>query len=382
MNILESVHNDLLLIEAREEYIADKMGDKIIAAYKNDTKRELSLENVLIVVKKISQVSPKHIQWLIKQYINGQFKLEDISQLRLEFKEFVKLKNKLEKKDINQYKDLPELYDALDKANNKAIVNNKTTTSEAQEYFKNQEVIDFYKDNQLHIIIPVTESASCYFGAGTKWCTAATGSDNFFNQYNKDGPLYIIYTHDKKKYQLHIDENIRTLQLMDVKDKRVDVSKLIKEYPSLLKAFHDIALDLKIIQLIDPSNISRAELNEIQWFAVQADGYAVLDIKDPSEQLIIDAIKQSSDVFQYIKNPSKAVQDVALRAHGGNIEYIKNPTEAQQLLALHDSAISISYIKNPSERVQLVAIKNAPVAFIYIKNPTEKVKALYKELTR
>ena len=41
------------------------------------------------------------------------------------------------------------------------------------------------------------EEGSCYLGQGTQWCTAATRSTNYFDQYNKDGPLLIINMKDK-----------------------------------------------------------------------------------------------------------------------------------------------------------------------------------------
>ena len=36
------------------------------------------------------------------------------------------------------------------------------------------------------------EEGSCYVGQGTRWCTAATRSSNYFSQYNSKGPLLVI----------------------------------------------------------------------------------------------------------------------------------------------------------------------------------------------
>lgn len=57
------------------------------------------------------------------------------------------------------------------------------------------------------IYAPKTEEESCYYGQGTRWCTAAK-KDNRFKSYFADGPLYIIIpkrpAYNGEKYQLHV----------------------------------------------------------------------------------------------------------------------------------------------------------------------------------
>ena len=36
------------------------------------------------------------------------------------------------------------------------------------------------------------QEASCYIGQGTRWCTAASKSTNYFSEYNANGPLLVI----------------------------------------------------------------------------------------------------------------------------------------------------------------------------------------------
>ena len=42
------------------------------------------------------------------------------------------------------------------------------------------------------IVVPQTEGASCYYGAGTKWCTAATKGANYFDRYAKDAIIFYV----------------------------------------------------------------------------------------------------------------------------------------------------------------------------------------------
>jgi hypothetical protein len=78
-----------------------------------------------------------------------------------------------------------------------------------------------------------SHSADCDIGSGTKWCTTSL-NPRTFNQYSQEGPIYIIFTPDGEKYQLHNE----THQLMDKMDKsavKVSVgnSSLLFKYPTL-----------------------------------------------------------------------------------------------------------------------------------------------------
>ena len=60
-----------------------------------------------------------------------------------------------------------------------------------------------YEDDEWLVISPNSMDASCYWGSDTHWCTATRNEEtNYFNSYNKKGPLYInINKATGKKYQ-------------------------------------------------------------------------------------------------------------------------------------------------------------------------------------
>ena len=64
---------------------------------------------------------------------------------------------------------------------------------------------------------------------------------------------------------------------------------------------------------------------------------------------------------------------------GAAIKYIKDPTEEMQLEAVKEEPFAILYIKEPSEEVQLEAVKREYLAIDFIKNPTEKVQEFVRE---
>lgn len=90
-----------------------------------------------------------------------------------------------------------------------------------------------YEDETATVIIPEDEAAACKYGRGTRWCTAATQGDNYFDHYSRRGPLYIILpkkpAYDGEKYQLHFP----TGQFMDPEDDPVQLGTLYKKFPGV-----------------------------------------------------------------------------------------------------------------------------------------------------
>lgn len=84
-------------------------------------------------------------------------------------------------------------------------------------------------NNEVTVYIPKTKDASCYYGQGTKWCTAATRAENSFEEYNNEGSLYIIIGKDGKKFQMHP----YFFQLMDAEDSDYSIVDLVIRYPTL-----------------------------------------------------------------------------------------------------------------------------------------------------
>jgi antitoxin component HigA of HigAB toxin-antitoxin module len=100
-------------------------------------------------------------------------------------------------KQITQIKDQYELAQIVDQFREKK---EKGEIDLSRSEIK-KDVEKIYEDENWLILTPKTEEAAKYYGKNTRWCTAAE-KDNYFDQYNKDGPLYILIN---KKIS---DENI------------------------------------------------------------------------------------------------------------------------------------------------------------------------------
>lgn len=144
-------------------------------------------------------------KWLLNLYQKGALKNEDLYKAKEYLSTFVKFNAKINQKDINKYSTLPELYKTIEPF----ISNPEQSTSKSDEVRKIKEGSQkVYEDAKWLVIVPHTQEASCYYGKGTQWCTAADVSDNMFDYYNEKGNLYInILKGTNTKYQFHFETN-------------------------------------------------------------------------------------------------------------------------------------------------------------------------------
>ena len=186
---------------------------------------EMILQNQIEVGDPTKQ--KKYTQALARMYANGLIKWEDVgSTMRDYLAKFTKLalKKKLnpEHTDFNRFKSLKDFYDAVDTYPDPEEDQEVKDKGEAKEVFNNGEV---------RIIRPDNEQAACYYGQGTRWCTAAR-DHNMFDRYNTDGPMYIILPknpkYDGEKYQFHPMSD----QYMNEKDYEVSPQELVNRFPS------------------------------------------------------------------------------------------------------------------------------------------------------
>lgn len=167
----------------------------------------------------------EYSQWVAARYITGDTQMEDVgSTLREYLYKFNVLKRKKMLKppanDINKYNSFGNFMDNMDQyALPEDEVVNKGKSTEV------------YRSADVRVIVPEDEPAACYYGRGTRWCTAATQGNNYYNHYSRQGPLYILLPqhpkYDGEKYQLHFPSD----QFMDEEDEQVDsLSELLSRF--------------------------------------------------------------------------------------------------------------------------------------------------------
>jgi len=166
MNFLKKV-----LLESRESDFRTKFGNKF------------SQENLDEIVR-LSKLVPNGSKFLnflgnsLPDELTDEV-FEDTKQL---LKKFVSVGPNLERTDINQYVDLQDLRNELKKHENR--IRRQVQAIEGASLV--------YEDNRFTVVNPITYQASCYYGAGTKWCTSSESTPSYFVDKNKEGKLFYI----------------------------------------------------------------------------------------------------------------------------------------------------------------------------------------------
>ena len=129
-------------------------------------------------------------------------------------------------KDIAQYEN-PEFIRTL-----MEIVDGKKTEREKERELKSQ-AERLYEDDDVLVIRPKSHTASCYYGANTKWCTSSSGSSGYFEKYIKTGLLYyFIKKKENNKMALYRNTEDRKTEVYNAQDRLVSLDDLRETFPN------------------------------------------------------------------------------------------------------------------------------------------------------
>jgi Leucine-rich repeat (LRR) protein len=221
--------------------------------------------------------------WLIKQYLSPQTEstvgergyeqevkqlkdrfFEDLYKVTEDLLKFERFKGRLdaELRDINKLT-IDQLADAVGRF---SLEKTKATAQEKKEASKSYAhpggdviyrgsgwtVVKISRNDELG------KEAACFYGGNqlksgkgeTNWCTSAPGL-NYFNNYIKDGPLYVVIPNQSKsfkygdvstgevsglpadRFQFHFPSN----QFMDADDRQIDLVKFLNDNEELKELF-------------------------------------------------------------------------------------------------------------------------------------------------
>lgn len=183
----------------------------------------------------------QYVQWIVRQFTKKGMKYEDLYKLEDHLETFVSTKGQHKRlginSDINQY-DWRSLTDTARKLSSTDVAEPDTADATSVEGAK-----ILYNGPLGTLSVPETEAASCELGRGTEWCTSATKGNNMFDEYNKQGPLYIWHDKQKKtKYQFHFESG----QVMNAQDEPVsdqEAQYLAKQNPVTSKLMKQNAIE-------------------------------------------------------------------------------------------------------------------------------------------
>jgi hypothetical protein len=176
--------------------------------------------------------------------------MEDLYKVTEDLTKFERFKNKLpqDMRDINRLTP-SSLYDAVKDFDLTLATTTKSERRSAEVHPGAKLVFDgpTWRVIEIENKGPVGKEAACFYGGNnkeTRWCTSTPGTDQWFNRYIKDGPLYVIYKSGdtdvspetglpKERYQFHFPGN----QFMDKDDHPQDLIQLLNGPMSELKDF-------------------------------------------------------------------------------------------------------------------------------------------------
>jgi hypothetical protein len=248
-------YNQLILLEYDRSKTAAAYGEKLLAVAVGDKWFVQQYNNALPGgnIKEIAKTNPEKVldylltwiergdptpnkeysQSIAKMYSNGLSKLEDVASTLADYlAKFDKLKRRKKilppRNDFNRYRDLESFYDVVDEY---------PEEEEAKPEVK-QNAKELYRDSKLIVTVPQDVQAACYYGQGTRWCTAGK-NNNMYDYYTKGNrPLYVIIPRQQaypgEKYQFHFE----TKQFMNELDQQIGpggIAKLVERFPELTK---------------------------------------------------------------------------------------------------------------------------------------------------
>ena len=313
----------------------------------------------------------KYTHWIVSKYNKGQFRQEDHARIHDALNNFENHKNKLQNKDINQYKHISDVEDAVDSQT-------KTKSNkEVKKEIKHEGADLIHSEDGMTVHRLKTKEGACSYGAGTRWCTAAK-RDNMFDQYNKKGPLYVVHTPDKRKYQFHFQSS----QFMNEKDQPERLENLVNKYPSLknVKEFKDSSHGIEFAKDEKERNhlISKALDNKNEEVRYQA----IQHPKVTSEHITKALDDKDNDVRrQAIRHPNATSEHItkALYDKDNDVRYhaIQHPNATSEHVskALNDDShlVRRQAIRHPNATSEHVSKalddKNEEVRYHAIQHP-------------
>jgi hypothetical protein len=257
--------DEVILREYNRDITAQKLGLGLLQKFRKEPQqwqdailplpRELSPEGqasaINNLLSKFERGDPtpnkQYVPWMLKSYINTPHqRMEDAITKPTEYlRKYFKLVQKKQipqpNNDINRIPNFTALTQIVDQYPDVIDEPKNVDRGQAKQY---------YDDADIRVIIPEDKTAACYYGQGTKWCTAGR-DNNMFDRYNSEGEMYIIIpkksTHPGEKYQFHF----QTRQFMNEKDQRINLSDLRARWPQLATIFAQQAKEHNVLAL-DP----------------------------------------------------------------------------------------------------------------------------------
>ena len=429
---LSSYYNDLLLVENKKQakQILSSLTSKVEGLNFNDLLNKIQKADptdtnkymgkiakwfAIYIFDNRDNLNPNELdQYLddINEHIDAYDYFSNMPNHPEDFKPLVDIYSK----EWNDYETWKSSFLKFSNEYNKGRVNTR-------EGKKGQQVL--FEDNKVIVYKILSKQGMAYCGKDAPWCVTMPAS-SFYEHYTKGGNYFIIIRNKEipitkemldvghgDKGQIHRQFTLPNKEgyamialLIDSEFNIVAPEDSFTDYGNITKSIDDVDINkynselgynlddlLNSLGINDYKNINLEELitknskyfkvlissnidinDNLKVLAVKNNAYNIQYIKNPSEQVQLEAVSVTNDIIKLIENPTEQVKNISVKRNSYNIRFIKNPSEKLQIDAVSKTGDSIEYINNPSEEVQLAAVNESVFAIQYIDNPSEEVQ--------
>ena len=144
--------------------------------------------------------------------------------------------------DIGRYSSIRELYTVVKMFDPSDLEGDNTERKKRlmrPEFIEARNDIDkLYEDEEWLVVSPKSYEASVYWGHGTSWCTAYKDQRTYYDNYSRQGKLYInIDKRDGSKFQFHFESD----SFMDEFDHEIEkpVFENMEATPNLIDFYEE-----------------------------------------------------------------------------------------------------------------------------------------------
>jgi len=316
--------------------------------------------------------SKKYLDWILRQVVAKKLMVEDHYKVPAALNEFIRCASMIKdaglSTDLNAYESIPALATVLSPF--KALLSPAEVSKKEREEIDSETAV-LIDSPELLVVSPKTERASCFWGRGTQWCTAATESNNAFKQYtdgNGDGLFIIIdRLNGNKKYQID-----KKGQFCDEFDNPLDTSPKAYE---ICKAASGVNHELDVaIACFNPKWIRKLGLEKDVWLdAVEYKPEALKYIPSVDHNFLLSAVEKNGEALKYIDNQTKEICLAAIKQNGWAIRHVENPSHEICLEAVKNIGRALVYLKDKTPEICLAAVRCQGMALKYVDEKTPEI---------
>jgi len=248
----------------------------------------------------------KYLSWMAKQLSNNdKAKMEDLVP---SVQYFHKNLSRFPSKDINVYKTLKDLENAV-----KSVSEKKSSKEKRQEDKAGSETI--YEDKEVALVYVGTKESCQLYGKGTKWCITMRDA-SYFEQYTGANVVFYFLLKkqplgdplDKVAFAVKRDKENKILEneleLYDAEDNQIDDRLAFAEFPDLEFFIGEIVVDAShkpkglLAKIKDGESSTEEEQQALELYKND----------DQITKMIADSTKNESTLLSLAKHKNEEIR--------------------------------------------------------------------------